>query len=969
MADILTTRSARVNEIVRETQRRRLRNAKAGRDAVWANLRRVRIGRAPVMTPDRDLDAGKTLAEALPDGSWAGQRCFIIGGGPSLKGFDFSRLDGELAIGVNRAYEKLDCTVMYSMDDCFYDWARQGKFGPAALDRFSSFCGYRVWAHFHGQVPAGYFGIRLNSTPGLPLSIAHGLNHGNNSGYSALLLACCLGANPIYLLGFDMKYDGGASHWHSGYPRTGRESVLENFKRPFHALAPELARAGIKVVNLNPDSALEAFPKTSFDEVPPRPSPIFVSYYTRGNGYEAEAKHLTNSLRRWNLPRDVQEIEDLGSWQKNTHYKARFLRDMADKHSGRPVVWVDCDAVVAGYPGLFRGIDADAAVRHKGQELLSGVVYLAPTVKARELLDLWVDENGREPGRWDQANLKSVIDRWDGKRDLLPAEYCCIYDEPGIEQRPVILQYQASRRLKDVAPDALAGTPGLVSIVMPTYNQGRFIRAAVDSILAQTYRNFELIIVDDGSTDGTRTYLQTITDPRVRVIVKTNGGTGSALNAGFAVAKGELETWFASDNVLYPKALERLAGVLAVHHQTSFAYGDSDIGVMDQTGEKEVSRSLVSREVGGQRYGQERTLHHYYFGIAWLWRRSLRERAGGMFQAGACEDYDMVLRMEEAGARFELVPEPLAWFRRHPANMTARTGIDVVQGVKDKAIARRSGGYWHLAKIPKVMNFYWGSPTMPWLRLLTLETFIRHNPDWKVRLWRPSSFAETAGKWKTLEHQVPIAARDYWPEAERLPISIMTTDRWAGLHEVQRSDRLRWEILSRDGGAWSDMDIVYLKPLSALSLNRAPNATLDATVSIGGFLHSIGFILAAPGNPLYTRIAAKAENMKQDDLYQGFGALLLNRDFRDMAAIHRAFPGLAVANLPMGAFYAYATHSVTETLFGPRSGEKRAGAEAVGVHWYAGHPKAGEAVNILTHENWRSTDMLLCNHIAEALNG
>lgn len=967
MNEVLTTRSARVNEIVRETQRRRLRARSQAQSDAWASLRRIGVGRSPILTPDRDLDAGKTLADVLPDGSWRGQRAFVIGGGPSLRDFDFSRLEGELVIGVNRAYEKLDCTVLYSMDDSFYEWARRGAFGPEALKRFDEFCGFRVWAHFYGEVPRGYFGIRLASEEGLPRSIADGIPHGNNSGYSALLLAYLLGADPIYLLGFDMKHQDRRTHWHSGYPHRAQERTLESFREPFRRIAPELERAGVKVVNLNPDSALDAFPKASFEDLSPSPMPRFVSYYTKGNGYDAEAEHLTRSLRRWNLAHEVRAVEDLGSWQKNTQYKARFLAEMMDRHSGQPIVWVDCDAVMAEYPARLKAIDADVAVRFRKKELLSGVVYLAPTAKARELVELWDAENRRRPDEWDQANLRAVLPRWSGRVAELPAEYCHIYDDAKTERRPVVLQYQASRRLKAVT--APAGYRPLVSVVMPAYNQGRFIRAAVESILGQSYREIELIVVDDGSTDGTADYLKTVTDPRVRVIMKENGGTGSALNVGFAAARGELETWFASDNVLYPQALERLVGVLGAHPGTDFAYGDADIGVMDETGLVEQSRSLVSREVGGQRYGQERTLDHYYFGIAWLWRKELRIRAGRDFQSGACEDYDMVLRMEEAGGRFELVPEPLAWFRRHRANMTARTGLPVVQGVKDKAYARRSAGHWHLAKVPKVMNFYWGSSTMPWLRYLTLQTFTAKNPGWKAVLWRPSTFSEAAGKWSTLEHQVPVAARDYWAEAVKLPVEIRLTDKWPELHEVLRSDRLRWEILARDGGGWSDMDIIYTRPLHELRLNRLANATLDFTVSIGGYLHSIGFILAAPGNPFYGWVRDKAERTKGDGLYQGYGALLMNRDFKSMAAIRAAFPGAHAENLEPGAFYGYGTHAVTETLYGPRTGERRTGPETIGVHWYAGHPKSGEAVNLLTHENWETIDMLVCDHIREALNG
>ncbi len=93
-------------------------------------------------------------------------------------------------------------------------------------------------------------------------------------------------------------------------------------------------------------------------------------------------------------------------------------------------------------------------------------------------------------------------------------------------------------------------TEGLISVVMPTYNDAKYLAPAIEDILNQTYANFELIIVNDGSTDNTSEVLETYSqkDDRIKIYNKDNGGTGSALNFGFSKASGEFGTWVSSDD-------------------------------------------------------------------------------------------------------------------------------------------------------------------------------------------------------------------------------------------------------------------------------------------------------------------------------------------------------------------------------------------------------------------------------------
>jgi len=95
----------------------------------------------------------------------------------------------------------------------------------------------------------------------------------------------------------------------------------------------------------------------------------------------------------------------------------------------------------------------------------------------------------------------------------------------------------------------------LLSVIIPTYNRARFIAEAIDSVLAQTYTNFELIVVDDGSTDNTRQVLQPYMN-RIRYIFQENAGCSTARNTGLKEAKGEWIAYLDSDDIWMPEKLQ-----------------------------------------------------------------------------------------------------------------------------------------------------------------------------------------------------------------------------------------------------------------------------------------------------------------------------------------------------------------------------------------------------------------------------
>jgi glycosyltransferase involved in cell wall biosynthesis len=116
--------------------------------------------------------------------------------------------------------------------------------------------------------------------------------------------------------------------------------------------------------------------------------------------------------------------------------------------------------------------------------------------------------------------------------------------------------------------------PPLVSVVIPTYNSRRLLESALAGVWAQTFQDFEVIVVDDGSTDATQAWLAGQRDPRLRVVAQSNQGAAAARNAGARAARGEYLAFLDADDLWLPDKLERQMGLFGGPVQPSFVFSD-----------------------------------------------------------------------------------------------------------------------------------------------------------------------------------------------------------------------------------------------------------------------------------------------------------------------------------------------------------------------------------------------------------
>jgi hypothetical protein len=195
------------------------------------------------------------------------QDVYIVAGGPSLRGFDFSRLNDVPVIAINRAYEVLPyARVLYWTDGKFFrdhKDALQLHAAPhkaAARDLLYGYGTYEGHPWVNTYELTGFTGLERKS---------RGLRHGNNSGHAAINLAYNLGARRIGLLGYDMYIDQDRDHWHDGYKTALKDRTLRDKMCPFFQdIARELEAEGVQVLNYSEHSRLRCWPRLPLGMVP-----------------------------------------------------------------------------------------------------------------------------------------------------------------------------------------------------------------------------------------------------------------------------------------------------------------------------------------------------------------------------------------------------------------------------------------------------------------------------------------------------------------------------------------------------------------------------------------------------------------------------------------------------------------------------------------------------------------------------
>lgn len=306
-----------------------------------------------------------------------------------------------------------------------------------------------------------------------------------------------------------------------------------------------------------------------------------------------------------------------------------------------------------------------------------------------------------------------------------------------------------------------------ISVLMPCHNVESTLDQTMESLVGQTYSDFEIVAVDDGSTDSSLEKLQSWAkqDGRVRVLARSHAGIIEALNAGLEACEGELIARMDADDLAYPQRLERQAALLDSQEDVDVA------SCLVEGFPKEELRqgfhiyidwlnSLVSHDEMMRELFVESPLVH----PSAMYRKEIVISAGGYQEHGWPEDYDLWLRLAQSGARFAKVPELLLSWRDHPNRLTR---VDSRYSVKSFLRAKAH----YLMKGPLASRdalFIWGAGMMG-KRLskhllkegAPLEVFIDVDPAkiGRTRRDRPIiSSDDLLGWWSRYQRPILLAA-------------------------------------------------------------------------------------------------------------------------------------------------------------------------------------------------------------------
>lgn len=250
-----------------------------------------------------------------------------------------------------------------------------------------------------------------------------------------------------------------------------------------------------------------------------------------------------------------------------------------------------------------------------------------------------------------------------------------------------------------------------VSVIIPTYNRAHLIKDAVESVLNQTYQDFELIVIDDGSTDNTREVLAVYKD-KLTYIYQDNQGRSSARNHGIKLAQAEFIAFLDSDDVWFPDKLERQVPILeSAPPDVVLVHGYKCI--VDQNlqlvpgWELKLRKSYTLAEKGEETYENYLYFNCIFTSSILVRKTAIIEIDGYDASIGSLEDLDLYLRLLLKGYNFTFISEPaLIKYRWHEYNTDERSSKFGYLQVYEKHLHEclKLGDSMRITKAKKLLN-------------------------------------------------------------------------------------------------------------------------------------------------------------------------------------------------------------------------------------------------------------------------
>lgn len=262
------------------------------------------------------------------------------------------------------------------------------------------------------------------------------------------------------------------------------------------------------------------------------------------------------------------------------------------------------------------------------------------------------------------------------------------------------------------------GTMSKVTVVIPTFNRAEMVKDAIKSVLCQKYTDFNIIIVDDGSTDNTKESVSSFRDPRIRYIYQENKGVSASRNTGIRAATSEYVSFLDSDDIYLESSLEKIINTLTQYPSVGWVYGNRYVIGKDGKCRLESSSRVTSHVV--EPIEQVRGLLAGIITLSTVTaKRTCLEEIGGFNEdLWYAEDYHFLIRMAKRYRSF-CIQEPLIYYRLHSGQIH---NIDYRSG-KERAF-------------PLILDEVFKDPGFaPFCEDIKRRTYCHFYRTWMVRSW------------------------------------------------------------------------------------------------------------------------------------------------------------------------------------------------------------------------------------------
>jgi len=272
-------------------------------------------------------------------------------------------------------------------------------------------------------------------------------------------------------------------------------------------------------------------------------------------------------------------------------------------------------------------------------------------------------------------------------------------------------------------------------------------------------------------------------------------------------------------------------------------------------------------------------------------------------------------------------------------------------------------------QVPKKIFFYWGNPVMSWLRYMTLHSFRKLNPDWEMEL-HVSHIDMKDKYWHTPEAQDfhSYKGKNYLPEVEKLGVKIKECPVFVeGAGPSHNSNFFKWNELATNGGIYSDMDILFTRPIDkwyeSIKHYKTGLSHEHTGKGIHGGYYSIGFMLSSGENNFFQDLFNFSTKNVNFNSYQGAGVEPLCRMVEEGGCGMKPYH-YGLHYIPMDLVYPWRFKSQYDLFINCHT---ELPAETIGIHWYAGHPTAQEFNNNISPDTLSDYDNTMSYWLKKSL--